>query len=76
VIAEATMPPVAGSSSAKGSCASGGRAIPFILVSRRKDEEYIRRAAALGIVHFLKKPFSKAELVGLADNLLRTGDGD
>jgi glyoxylase-like metal-dependent hydrolase (beta-lactamase superfamily II)/CheY-like chemotaxis protein len=77
VIAEATMPRVGGFELRERLLRfAGGRAIPFILVSRRKDEEYIRRAAALGIVHFLKKPFSKAELVGLADNLLRTGDGD
>ena len=48
-----------------------GQSIPFILLSRRKDEEFIKRAAFLGILHFLKKPFSKNELFGLVDNLLR-----
>lgn len=47
-----------------------GKDIPFILISRRKDEEYIMRAAETGIVHYLKKPFYKAELMGLVSNLL------
>lgn len=48
-----------------------GQTKPFILVSHRKDEVYIRRAAELGILFFLKKPFSREELFGLVDNLLR-----
>lgn len=51
-----------------------GRNIPFILVSRRKDEDFIRRAAQAGILWFLKKPFSKTELFGLVDNLLRRSE--
>ncbi len=47
-----------------------GKSIPFILISRRKDEEFIRRARDLGIICFLKKPFSKTELLGLVDNLI------
>ncbi len=47
-----------------------GKNIPFILVSRRKDEEFIRKAADLGILFYLKKPFSKTELLGLIDNIL------
>lgn len=50
---------------------SRGKNTPFILISRRKDEEFIKRAASVGILHFLKKPFSKTELLGLVDNLLR-----
>jgi diguanylate cyclase (GGDEF)-like protein len=43
--------------------------IPFILVSHRKNEETIGKAAMLGIVHFLAKPFSLVELIGLLRNL-------
>ncbi len=46
--------------------------VPFILISRRKDETYLQMAVEKGIVHFLKKPFHKTELLGLADNLLRS----
>ncbi|MCK9170579.1 MAG: response regulator [Treponema sp.] len=49
----------------------GGQSKPFILISHRKDETFIRRAADLGIVFFLKKPFLREELFGLVDNLLR-----
>ncbi|HAH60801.1 MAG TPA: hypothetical protein DCL73_01740 [Treponema sp.] len=48
-----------------------GQTKPFILVSLRKDEEFILRAAELGILFFLRKPFSREELFGLVDNLLR-----
>ena len=48
----------------------GGQSKPFILISHRKDETFIRRAADLGIVFFLKKPFLREELFGLVDNLL------
>jgi diguanylate cyclase (GGDEF)-like protein len=43
--------------------------IPFILVSHRKTDETIEKAAMLGIVHFLAKPFSLVELTGLLRNL-------
>ncbi len=73
IIAEAMAPRVSGFDLRERMIASGeGRDIPFILVSRRKDETFIRRAIDLGIVHFLKKPFSKTELLGLVDNLLGT----
>jgi PleD family two-component response regulator len=49
----------------------GGAEKPFILVSHRKDDTFIRRASELGILFFLKKPFSREELFGLVDNLLR-----
>lgn len=47
-------------------------AIPFILVSHRKTEEMIRRAAEADIRHFFRKPLSVAEVVGLAVNLTRS----
>lgn len=75
IIAEAMAPKVSGFDLRERMIASGdGRDIPFILVSRRKDESFIRRAVDLGIVHFLKKPFSKTELLGLVDNLLGTSE--
>ncbi len=39
--------------------------IPFILTSSVKDDKSIIRAQSLGIYHYLKKPFSIVELVGL-----------
>ncbi|MFW5683695.1 MAG: response regulator, partial [Spirochaetota bacterium] len=42
--------------------------IPFILISHRKNDESINKAALLGIVHFLRKPFSLVELTGLLRN--------
>lgn len=45
--------------------------IPFILISHRKDDETIEKAALLGITHFLRKPFSLVELLGLLSNLTR-----
>ena len=46
--------------------------IPFILVSHRKTDETIEKASMLGIVHFLAKPFSLVELIGLLRNLTRS----
>ncbi len=43
--------------------------IPFILISHRKNDELIEKAGLLGIVHFLRKPFSLVELTGLLRNL-------
>jgi len=45
--------------------------IPFILVSHRKTDETMEKASMLGIVHFLAKPFSLVELIGLLRNLTR-----
>jgi CheY-like chemotaxis protein len=46
--------------------------IPFILVSHRKSEQMIRRAAELDVRHFFRKPLSIVEIVGLAANLTRS----
>ena len=43
--------------------------IPYVLLSHRKTDELIEKASLLGIVHFLRKPFSLVELVGLVRNL-------
>jgi diguanylate cyclase (GGDEF)-like protein len=72
VIAEAMTPRMNGFDiHDKLMASSRGRTIPFILVSRRKDEEFIKRAAEKGILFFLKKPFSKTELMGIVDTLMR-----
>jgi len=71
VIAEAMTPRMGGFDLRRQMLNSvRGKRIPFILISRRKDEEFIKRARDLGIVYFLKKPFSKTELIGLVDNLI------
>jgi len=46
-------------------------AIPFILVSHKKTEDFIRKAVEGKILHFLKKPLSVTEVVGLVTNLTR-----
>jgi diguanylate cyclase (GGDEF)-like protein len=48
-------------------------AIPFILVSHRKNEELIRKAVQAGIRHYFRKPLSIVEVVGLVGNLVRSG---
>ena len=47
--------------------------IPFVLVSHRKTDESIDKAAMVGIVHYLKKPVSLVELGGLLRNLIGNG---
>jgi diguanylate cyclase (GGDEF)-like protein len=47
------------------------KAIPFILVSHRKNEDLIRKAVALDIRHFFRKPVSLTEVVGLVENITR-----
>jgi diguanylate cyclase (GGDEF)-like protein len=46
--------------------------IPFVLLSHRKDEEMIKKAALQGIVHFLPKPVLVQEIVGMVRNLARS----
>ncbi len=45
---------------------------PFILVSHLKDEDTVRRAQQLDIIHYFKKPYLLSELVGLVKALIRT----
>jgi two-component system, cell cycle response regulator len=47
-------------------------AIPFVLVSHKKGEDLIRKAADVGVLHYLRKPLSVAEVVGLVTNITRT----
>jgi diguanylate cyclase (GGDEF)-like protein len=48
-------------------------AIPFILVSHRKNDELIRKAVERDIRHFFRKPVSLAEVAGLVENLIKAG---
>lgn len=49
--------------------------IPFVLMSHRKNEALIRRAASLGILHYYRKPLSSVEVSGLVRNLVQQGGG-
>jgi response regulator RpfG family c-di-GMP phosphodiesterase len=44
--------------------------IPFVLLSHRKNEDLIRRAASLGILHYFQKPVPTVELAGVVGNLV------
>jgi diguanylate cyclase (GGDEF)-like protein len=47
-------------------------AIPFILVSHKKNEELIHKAVERDIRHFFRKPISIEEIVGLITNITRS----
>jgi len=47
-------------------------AIPFLLVSHKKNEDLIRKAVEHDIRHFFRKPVSLTEVVGLVTNLTRS----
>ncbi len=47
-------------------------AIPFILVSHKKNEELLRKAVEHDIRHFFRKPVSLTEVVGLVTNITRS----
>lgn len=70
IVAEAMTPKINGFELRERSMTQSGLyRVPFLLISYRKDEDYIRRAARLGITIYLKKPFSYYELEGLVLNL-------
>jgi diguanylate cyclase (GGDEF)-like protein len=45
--------------------------IPFILISHKKNEEYIKKAVERDIRFFFRKPLSITEIVGLISNITR-----
>lgn len=47
------------------------RNIPYLLVSHKKNEDFIRKAIALDIRFFFRKPVSPIEIAGLLKNMLR-----
>jgi PleD family two-component response regulator len=49
---------------------SGTKNIPFILLSYLKDDSAIKRASALNVLHYFKKPFMMSELTGTIDNII------
>lgn len=51
------------------------KSIPFILVSHLKNEDSLKQASALGIEHYLKKPYMLSELIGIIQNKVR-GNSD
>lgn len=44
--------------------------IPFVIISYHKDAVSVRRATALGIVHYLQKPYFIDEVLGIIHNKL------
>lgn len=60
----------------------GLQTVPFILLAERKDDNLIRAAADLDIVHYLRKPYFLAELLAVvkkavdADAVLARGRKD
>lgn len=72
VVSEAMVPRLSGFQLREALMADSARSrIPFILVSHRKDDEYLEKAASLRITHYLRKPYSLSEILGLAENLAR-----
>lgn len=72
VVSEAMTPRMSGFQLRESLMADSVRSrIPFVLVSHRKDDEYLAKAAALRVTHYLKKPYALAELLGLAENLTK-----
>lgn len=45
--------------------------IPFVLVAHRKNDDLVREAASLDILHYFRKPVSAFELAMLVRNLAR-----
>ncbi len=45
--------------------------IPFIMISYQKDENTIKRAAALGIEHYFKRPIMMSEFLGVVGNRIK-----
>jgi two-component system cell cycle response regulator len=45
--------------------------IPFILMSHKKDDEFVARAFKFNILYYFKKPFMLSELTALLDNKIK-----
>ncbi len=50
---------------------SNTKNIPFIIISHLKDEDSVKRAAALKVDYYLKKPYMISELLGIVKNKLK-----
>jgi len=74
ILAEVTVPKLDGFAlKERLSRSSELSSIPFVLVSHRKNDALIRRAASLGILHYYRKPLSSVEVSGLVRNLVKQG---
>jgi diguanylate cyclase (GGDEF)-like protein len=72
IICEAACPRLSGFSVRERLRANAlWNAIPFILVSHRKNDDMVRKAVENDIRHFFRKPVSLTEVVGLVVNLTR-----
>jgi CheY-like chemotaxis protein len=54
---------------------SSTKDIPVIVISHLKTETTIRRAYRLGIFYYLQKPIILEELLGIVENITKTGNG-
>lgn len=73
VICEAMLPKIDGFSLREGLLRSSRmKTKPFILMSHIKDEASVKRAHALDIIHYLKKPYLLSELVGIVKKIVRS----
>ena len=50
---------------------SATKNIPFIIISNLKNENSVKRAFSLGIVHYLQKPYMVTEILGIINLKLR-----
>ncbi len=74
ILAEVTVPKLDGFAlKERLSRSSELSSIPFVLVSHRKNDALIQRAASLGILHYYRKPLSSVEVSGLVRNLVQQG---
>ena len=45
--------------------------IPFVFISNLKTDDSLRRAASMGVDHYLRKPFMLTELIGIVANIFK-----
>ena len=74
ILCELLIPKISGLTLRKQLLAtpSAGK-IPFILMSVNKQEQTVKRAQSLGIMHFFSRPIALYELVGLIEILAKKG---
>jgi PleD family two-component response regulator len=74
ILAEVTVPKLDGFAlKERLSRSSELSSIPFVIISHRKNDALIQRAASLGILHYYRKPLSSVEVSGLVRNLVKQG---
>jgi two-component system, cell cycle response regulator len=72
VICEVSVPRIGGLDLRTRLRAMEGLAgVPFILASHRKNDELVRQAVSLGILHYFRKPVSAVEVAAVARHLVR-----